>query len=393
MLKKHPVLAILLIFVLTAVACNFPTAAAGTATPEGPQATFTALAQTLEVALTQTASASGTGTPTATSAAATVPPTNTAIARPTNTSVQPTQVPCNWVRFVSDVTVDDDTLFNANDSFVKTWRLQNAGSCTWSTGYAVVFDSGDQMSAPNSVNLPQSVAPGATIDVSVPMKAPANAGTYKGFWKMSTANGVPFGIGNNANSPFWVQIKVQVPTATGPTVVYNFSDHMCDAGWTSAAGILTCPSASVTDAGYVAKLDNPRMETGDRTGTAAIETIPLQDTHPQWAAEGNGWIQGAFPAVNIKPGYRFRAQIGCLDGANTCDVKFYLKYSADGGAWASLGPAGGWAETYDNSIRTLDIDLAALSGKSVEFLFQVDANSNAGQDYAVWVNPRLEKSP
>jgi hypothetical protein len=94
---------------------------------------------------------------------------------------------------------------------------------------------------------------------------------------------------------------------------------------------------------------------------------------------------------HIKAGYQMKVQIGCLDGAVNCDVNFYIKYSADGGAWTSLSPQAGWNEIYNNSLRTIDIDLTNLSGKSVEFLFQVDANSNGGQDSAVWINPRIEK--
>jgi hypothetical protein len=56
MVKKHPVLLFVLILFVSALACNFPTRDNISApTPEGPEATFTALAQTLEVILTQTA--------------------------------------------------------------------------------------------------------------------------------------------------------------------------------------------------------------------------------------------------------------------------------------------------------------------------------------------------
>jgi hypothetical protein len=58
MLKKHPVVILVLILLMSALACNFPTRENIAApTPEGPEATFTALAQTLEVILTETAAA------------------------------------------------------------------------------------------------------------------------------------------------------------------------------------------------------------------------------------------------------------------------------------------------------------------------------------------------
>lgn len=95
-------------------------------------------------------------------------------------TVTSTAVPCNWVKFISDVTIPDNWETTPSDHFTKTWRLQNAGSCTWTSGYSLVFDHGDQMSAPASQQLtPGTVAPGGTIDVSVNLISPAAAGTYR----------------------------------------------------------------------------------------------------------------------------------------------------------------------------------------------------------------------
>jgi hypothetical protein len=135
---------------------------------------------------------------------ATVTATSTQTLTPTATSVV---VACNQASFVSDVTVPDDTAFTVNDTFTKTWRLKNVGSCTWTSGYDVVFDSGDQMSGPASQQLTGgTVAPNQTIDVSVDLKAPASPGTYKGNWKLREPGGQTFGL---STGPFWVQIKAQ----------------------------------------------------------------------------------------------------------------------------------------------------------------------------------------
>ena len=50
------------------------------------------------------------------------------------------------------VTVPDGTVFNPGDTFTKTWRLENTGSCAWTTGTALVFTSGDLMGAPTEVD-------------------------------------------------------------------------------------------------------------------------------------------------------------------------------------------------------------------------------------------------
>jgi len=129
---------------------------------------------------------------------------------PSATSVPPTSQPkpCDRAEFVTDVTVADGTSFEPGTTFVKTWRLRNTGTCTWTTSYKVVFESGAAMSGPASKNLTDSVAPGQTIDISVTLKAPNTAGTYQGYWKLQNASGATFGLGSNADKTFWVKITV-----------------------------------------------------------------------------------------------------------------------------------------------------------------------------------------
>ncbi len=43
-------------------------------------------------------------------------------------------------QFVADVTVPDGTRYDPGATFTKTWRLRNAGTCTWTTSYTMVFD-------------------------------------------------------------------------------------------------------------------------------------------------------------------------------------------------------------------------------------------------------------
>ncbi|NUQ84841.1 MAG: hypothetical protein HUU11_09020, partial [Anaerolineales bacterium] len=72
---------------------------------------------------------------------------------------------CDWAQFIADVTVPDGAKYEPGATFKKTWRLKNIGTCTWTTSYSLVFDSGAQMGAPASVSFPANVAPGQTIDV------------------------------------------------------------------------------------------------------------------------------------------------------------------------------------------------------------------------------------
>ncbi len=80
----------------------------------------------------------------------------------------------NAFTFVSDVTIPDETVISPGQSFIKTWRLRNSGSTTWS-GYNLAFVGGMQMGAPFSVSVPMTPS-GATVDISVPMTAPTDRG-------------------------------------------------------------------------------------------------------------------------------------------------------------------------------------------------------------------------
>jgi hypothetical protein len=72
------------------------------------------------------------------------------------------------------------------------------------------------MGGPVSVPLPTDVAPGKTIDLRINLVAPAAIGTYRGNWMLSNATGALFGIGENGDKPFWVQIVVGPEGEGGP---------------------------------------------------------------------------------------------------------------------------------------------------------------------------------
>lgn len=166
------------------------------ATPVTPSPTFdatqTAAAQTASFVLTQAASI--TVTPQGTASATPLPPGPSA-----DRSV-----------FVADVTIPDGTVIAPGAAFVKTWKLQNAGTTTWTTSYTLAYVSGEQMGTLTSVPLAQSVAPGAQIDISVDLVAPANTGTYQGYWKLKNASGQFF------NDSVYVLIAVGSGGATQP---------------------------------------------------------------------------------------------------------------------------------------------------------------------------------
>jgi hypothetical protein len=121
------------------------------------------------------------------------------------------------LEFVADVTVPDGTVFAAGERFTKTWRLRNSGTSTWTTSYALVYISGEQMGGAAPTSLPAQVPPGQTVDLNVQLTAPSAAGNYVGYWMLRNAAGTNFGLGPSANGAFYVQINVSTSAATSTT--------------------------------------------------------------------------------------------------------------------------------------------------------------------------------
>ena len=181
-----------LILALCAFALNACGSAAGnstpTSTPFSVEAIYTAAAQTVFAQLTQqaptvTPTLEFTNTPSITA--------TSLIQQPTNTLPRPTSSNCANMTFVSDVTIPDGTQMPVGQEFTKTWRVQNSGTCQWTTNFKLVFAYGEGMSG-QSVAIPAVVATGQQVDISVKLKVPNKTGSLTGFWTMMDDKNQPF---------------------------------------------------------------------------------------------------------------------------------------------------------------------------------------------------------
>ena len=114
-----------------------------------------------------------------------------------------------------DVSIPDNTRIHPEDTFLKTWRLINVGSCTWTKEYSVVWFSGEYLAFRKEEPFHEIVLPGQSVDLSINMVAPQKAGLYQSNWKLRDENGELFGIGPAAASPFWVRFEVVSPDVVG----------------------------------------------------------------------------------------------------------------------------------------------------------------------------------
>jgi Ig-like domain from next to BRCA1 gene len=137
-----------------------------------------------------------------------------ALQKPTATKPAPTAASCSNMKFVSDVTIPDGTQMPVNQTFTKTWRVQNSGTCTWTTSYKLVFSYGEAMSG-QTVALASAVPTGQTMDISVNLKVPNKTGKLTGVWTLEDDKGQPFG----PTLTVVINVGAVTPTATGGATV------------------------------------------------------------------------------------------------------------------------------------------------------------------------------
>jgi hypothetical protein len=153
--------------------------------------------------------------------ALTMPPTaittNTPITTPTSTPTLPTQTPalstvpnCANSTFISDVTIPDGKKMVVNQEFTKTWRVQNTGSCAWTTSFKLAFSYGEAMGG-QSVALTDTVQVGQQVDLSVKLKVPNKTGKLTGVWVLLDGSGEHFG----ALLTVVINVSSLSPTPTG----------------------------------------------------------------------------------------------------------------------------------------------------------------------------------
>lgn len=121
--------------------------------------------------------------------------------------------------WVEDLNLDDANMTNPpvmqpGQSFAKSWRVRNSGTCAWEPDFALVYVNGNQPGAQmggQPLPMGRTIQPNETADLTVSLVAPQLPGVYQGFWQMRDNTGRLFG------EVVWVGIQIPNPNPPTPT--------------------------------------------------------------------------------------------------------------------------------------------------------------------------------
>ncbi len=150
-------------------------------------------------------------------------PTFTATALPTSTieptpdssptpsaSPTPTIPACtNLAELVRHLSVSDNSILDPGLFVTKSWRIENAGTCTWTKDYQFTFVNGDNLNSQESIPINQEVPPGGTIDINLLFQTPTVPDLYSAEWMLVSTDGTQFGIGELGAEPIMIAFNVR----------------------------------------------------------------------------------------------------------------------------------------------------------------------------------------
>jgi len=100
----------------------------------------------------------------------------------TATTTEEVAAECLSARYLKDVTVPDYTHMERGQTFIKTWLVQNSGSCAWPASTELVA-AYSQLGGVGRVSV-GPVAVGETVEISIELTAPDADGTFDGLWSL-----------------------------------------------------------------------------------------------------------------------------------------------------------------------------------------------------------------
>jgi hypothetical protein len=134
--------------------------------------------------------------------------------------------------------VPDGTVMTPGQTFLKSWEIENTGEVPWPDGTELRLVDGPAMGPLESVTL-NSRAAGERTEISVELKAPDAAGTYRTYWQLCVGEacfGTRFYVdrGSGPRCALFVPARCAARTAWPPRPPATPGTHTRRALWSRA---------------------------------------------------------------------------------------------------------------------------------------------------------------
>lgn len=108
----------------------------------------------------------------------------------------------NDLTFLEDLTIPDNMFASFGLALDKQWRVENSGTCHWSSAYRLRNIGGAALGAPQEIALYPARA-GTQATLRILFTAPFAEGVYESAWQAMDPGGNPFG------DPIYIRVAVQ----------------------------------------------------------------------------------------------------------------------------------------------------------------------------------------
>ncbi len=180
--------------------------------------------------------------------------------------------------------------------------------------------------------------------------------------------------------------RLELPTSNPQSIQKDIAAKPCSISWSNNGEYLPCPGTmDDISGGYIDRVDNPVINGAIQVSQPAILTIPAQ---PDSSFRG---IFGKLPPYTVQAGDHFMAVLACEENHRDCDVNYSLEYYTSNNQILPVSGAE-WHVAYDpgGSYVYADANLKELTGRTLQFLLVVRDNGDPVDDYALWIEPRIE---
>ncbi|MEM8858169.1 MAG: NBR1-Ig-like domain-containing protein [Chloroflexota bacterium] len=121
-------------------------------------------------------------------------------------------------RFLTDVTIPDNTIMQAGQTLRKVWRVRNTGLTSWGNGYTLRHVDSENLADGDSFPLPNA-QPGQTVDIGIDITSPVTPGLHKTSWRPFNSQNQPFGF------EMFALIRTPAPVVTGRRSEARLKEH------------------------------------------------------------------------------------------------------------------------------------------------------------------------